>query len=254
MADTDNKVDEATEIDTPRLKHEVEEIIEREEAASREEEPEPAITSEETTATEEPEGPSLQELQDRLANIEQRYSASSAEGKRLAEELRQYQQREEFLRNRWNIDELYDGYQHQPPPEERPITRRELEILQEQQRWKSAEETFFTRADNKDLNNKVMKKAVIALLFNDDGSLAFPDKTPIESFHAAAKEVRKIIAGERQRGKEEIMKTRTEMEKAALASGTATAPESATEEEDIPDENEYVNIWREHRKKTTGGW
>ena len=106
MADTDNKVDEATfDVDAPKLKTEVEEIIEREEAAPVEEEP--TITSGTEVSQPEPDDvPSTEELRQRLDSLESRYAASSAEGKRLAEELKLAKQREEYLQQRWNVDAI----------------------------------------------------------------------------------------------------------------------------------------------------
>lgn len=253
MPSPDNKVDEAAEIDAPRLKHEVEEIIEREEAASLDEE-QTAITSDEAEDSPvEEQGESLEELKQRLANLESRYGASSEEGKRLAQEVERYKKREQFLHSRWNETELYDGFEETTSDEDKPITRRELEIMNEQQRWKSAEETFFNRADNKDINNPILKKAVIAALFNNDGSLVYGDKSPLESFTAAAKEVRKVLIGERQKAKEELMKTRTEMGKATLPEGDTEKRETPTEEEEVFDENEYANMWQKHKEETQMG-
>lgn len=254
MADTDNKVDEAAEVDSPRLKHEVEEIIEREEAASHEEE-QPAITSEvePDSLVDEP-GESLEELKQRLENLESRYSSSSQEGKRLAQELERYKKREQYLQNRWDTEELFQGFEdHQTSDEDKPITRRELEIMNEQQRWKSAEETFFTNPDNKDISNPIVKKAVIAALFNDDGSMVYPDKGPLESFAAAAKEVRKVLIGERQKAKEELMKTRTAMGKATLAEGDTEKRETPVEEEEEIHEDEYARMWQRHKEQTQVG-
>jgi hypothetical protein len=244
---TDNKVEtETDDPDAPRMKHEVEEIIEAEEDASTEEvvtteeeiPPTEEVVSDEETASEE-----LTRLKQEYANLEQRYAGSSEEGKRLAD-------REKFLKERWNSEELFDGYEEQPSAEDKPITRRELQEMQEVQRWQGAEESFFTNPDNKDMTHPIMERTVKAMLFQNDGSIRYPDKSPRESFDLAAKEVRNYLAEQRQLGKQELTTTRTEMEKAAITDATSLGPDAVTEaEEDEIHEDEYARMFRRQQEQ-----
>jgi len=255
---TDNKVETETgDPDAPRMKHEVEEIIEAEEDASTEtsvtedaEEITEAPVSDEETASEK-----LARLEQEHANLQQRYAGSSEEGKRLADELARKESRERFLKERWNAEELFDGYEEQPTAEDRPITRRELQEMQEVQRWQGAEESFFTNPDNKDMTHPIMERTVKAMLFNPDGSLRYPDRAPRDSFDLAAKEVRNYLAEQRQLGKQELQTTRTEMEKAAIADATSLGPEAMVESDDDPiAEDEYVKMHKKHRQETGADW
>ena len=216
--------------------------------------PEPAVTGEEEVPVETPlEQQSLEELQQQLRNLEQRYESSSSEGQRLAAELKKREEKERFLQQRWDMDTLLEGYEEQPQPEDRPITRRELEEMQEIERWKRADERFFS--DNKDLNHPILKRAVKSLLFTEDGSqMRFPDKTPHEAFEEVAREMRQFLAQERLRGKEEVQKVRTELSKAAIAEGADTGPSAVTEEvDDLADaEYSYIEMWKKRRQQTVG--
>ena len=272
MADTDNKVDAPEEdaddvvVDEAALARKEgiwdslsDEDKARLEGAEESEstpdvEEQPAVTSEEVPMTDAELGQStVAELQAKLDNLSQRYESSSTEGKRLAAELKKREEKERFLQQRWDMDTLLEGYEEQPSPEDRPITRRELEEMQIQARWEAADERFFT--DNKDLNHPVLKRTVKSLLFTEDGmQMRFPDKTPSEAFEEAAREVRQFLAQERLRGKEEVQTVRTEMSKAAIAEGADTGPSAVTEEvDDLADaEYSYIEMWKKRRQQTVG--
>jgi hypothetical protein len=265
---TDNKV-EIKSPDEPRLKHEVEEIIEREQAGAEGEQAEEGITTDETPQPKEeaPEWQSklsemeqqLQDFQNKYSNLERRYESSSEEGQRLARQLEQYRNREQYLRSNYDIDPLLEGYQEPAPPEERPITRQELEQWSIENQWRSAEDAFFSHPDNKDVaGNFVLKEMVKRLIFDDDGQyLRYPDRSPREAFGLAAAEVRNLIAGERLRGKEEVRQTRTQLERAAIAEGEGAPPkptEDTSAEEETPGEDSYVEVWKKQRERTRGDW
>ena len=258
---TDNKVEEIKNPDAPRMTHEVEDIIAREEAAKQ---PEEGVTPEETPEPETPDWQvkhsemetQLAEMQEKYSNLENRYSGSSDEGKRLAAENERLKSQDEYLRNNYDLGPLLEGYEAPVVPEEQPITRADLERWQIETEWRGAEEGFFSHADNKDVaENPMMREMVKRWIFDDGGQyLRYPDASPFESFTAAAREVRNAMAGERLRGKEEVLKTRTELEQAAIVEGEGTQPvvPDNKETEEVSGEDSYVEIWKKNKQRIQG--
>jgi len=200
----------------------------------------------------------LQDFQNKYTNLEKRYQGSSEEGQRLARQLEQYRNREQYLRSNYDLDPLLEGYQEPVPPEEKPITRHELDTYVETMKWENAVEEFFSHPDNKDVSgNHLLKRLVKDAVFDESGyNLRWPGKSPRESLSLAANEVRNLIAGERMKGKEEVRQTRTKLEKAAITEGAGAPPkpDESTSEEVTPGEDSYAKMWKEQRKRTRGDW
>jgi len=204
----DNKVDETPNPDTPRMKHEVEEIIEREQET--EQQPADSVTAETPQASEVPEWQSqmekmnteLEQMRKNYTNLEQRYESSSEEGKRLHRELERYKSQDQYLRENYDLDPLLEGYQAPVAPEQKPLTQADLQQWSIEQEWKSAENMFFSDSNNKDVaGHYLLRDMVKRMLFDDNHQyLRYPDKTPAEAFAAAATEVRNLLGGERLRG------------------------------------------------------
>lgn len=257
----DNKVEETKDPDAPVMTHEVEDIIAREQAAQQ---PEEEKTSEETPEPETPDWQvkhsemetQLAEIQEKYSNLENRYSGSSEEGKRLAAENVRLKSQDEYLRNNYDLGPLLEGYEAPAVPEEQPITRADLERWQIETEWRGAEESFFHHADNKDVaENPMMREMVKRWVFDDGGQyLRYPDASPSESFSAAAREVRNAMAGERLKGKEEVLQTRTELAQANIVEGEGTQPvvddNKATDE--VSGEDSYADIWQKNKQRIQG--
>lgn len=259
---TDNKVEEIQNPDAPRMTHEVEDIIAREQA---EQQPEEGVTPEETPPeSAEPDWQAqLAEMEAKLAaeeearkNLESRYSSSSEEGKRLAAELERLKSQDEYLRSNYDLDPLLEGYEAPVAPEQQPITRADLERWQIENEWKGAENSFFHHPDNKDVaENPMMREMVKRWIFDDGGQfLRYPDASPLESFNAAAREVRNAMAGERLKGKEEVLKTRTELERANIVEDGGAQPEVTDNKEadTVSGEDSYIDVWNKERARTRG--
>ncbi len=257
---TDNKV-ETKDPDLPILKHEVEEIIEREQAEKESEgvtpkaEPEPEVPDWQLKHSEMEK--ELAGMKEKYNNLDGRYTSSSEEGKRLAGEVEKYKSQDEYLRSNYNLDPLLEGYEAPVAPEEQPITRAELQQWQIENEWRGAEETFFHHPDNKDMGeNPMLREMVKRWVFDDSGGLLrHPEATALESYALAAKEVRNFLAGERLRGKEESMTTRTELERANIVEDGGAQPE-VTDNKDAEDtvsgEDSYVDVWKKNRERTQG--
>ncbi len=102
----------------------------------------------------------------------------------------------------------------------------------------------------------LMKEMVKRWIFDESGQyLRYPDKSPLESFSAAAQEVRNAITGERLRGKEEARTTRTQLERAAITEDSGARPEatpSDNKEDEVSAEDSYIDIWKKNRKQQLG--
>ena len=263
MDPTLNNVDVETP-DAPTLKHEVEELIEKEQAGTEDE----GVTPE---ATPEPEVPNWEEQyqtlkaeseaqMEKFNHLESRYESSSTEGKRLSGELERLKGQDEYLRSNYDLGPLLEGYQYEEPvaPEEQPVTRADLERWQIENEWLGAERDFFGHSDNKDVSENPMMKAMVQRWIWDDGGglLRYPEATAKQAFSLAAAEVRNAMAGERLKGKEEARMTKQQLDQAAIVEGESAQPTVTdnTETDDTSDaETSYISVHRKQQERTRGG-